>query len=379
MLNQESNPTCGILYIDDEEKALKYFRMAFAPKFPVFTASSGPEGVEILRRESGKIGIVISDQRMPGMQGAEVLGIAREEFPQIVRILTTAYSDLDSAIQAVNKGHIYQYVVKPWEIPDLGMVLQRAADYFRVLSERNALMALKMTTVQRLVCTDRLKWLLLSGRTLDPAKQAAFRRALIALIQAMPASASPAPAPAGKYTVRDFDAGALIREEYETASRGLDAIDAARASSGSSRITEAVAAKLQPVASTAAAKPLGELLSRVSGAYGLSVESVSEAPGVAVRLKPGIPPFSHEEFVADLFSLLAGREISVTAVLLLETLTALAGENASLSLAVDGADTVDFRLPDAAASEASDVIEWLRDKFESWNIATLPSRPRAVP
>lgn len=379
MLNQESNPTCGILYIDDEEKALKYFRMAFAPKYPVFTAASGSEGVEILRREADKIGIVISDQRMPGMQGAEVLAVVREEFPQIVRILTTAYSDLDSAIQAVNKGHIYQYVVKPWEVPDLGMVLQRAADYFRILSERNALMALKMTTVQRLVCTDRLKWLLLSGRTLDPVKQTAFRRALIALIQAMPAAASPAPAPAGKYTGRDFDAGVLIREEYETASRGLDAIDAARAPSGSSRITEAVAAKLQPVAATPAGKPLGELLSRISGAHGLAVESVTAAPAVAVRLKPGTPPFSHQEFVADLFSLLAGREISVTSVLLLETLTALAGENASLSLAVEGTDPIAFRLPDAAASEASDVIEWLRDKFESWNLATLPSPPRASP
>ncbi|HRJ71036.1 MAG TPA: response regulator [Terrimicrobiaceae bacterium] len=379
MLNQSSNPTCGILYIDDEEKALKYFRMAFAPKYPVFTAASGSEGVEILRREADKIGIVISDQRMPGMQGAEVLGIVREEFPQIVRILTTAYSDLDSAIQAVNQGHIYQYVVKPWEIPDLGMVLQRAANYFRVLSERNALMALKMTTLQRLVCTDRLKWLLLSGRTLDPARQAAFRRALIALIQAMPASAAPAPSPAGKYTARDFDAGVLIREEYETACRGLDAMDAARASSGSPRITEAVAAKLQPVAATPAGKPLGELLSRISGVHGLAVESVAAAPGVTVRLLPGTPPFSHPEFVADLFSLLAGPEISVTAVLLLETLTALAGENASLCLAVEGAEPVEFRLPDASASEASDVIEWLRDKFESWNIATLPSPPRASP
>ncbi len=58
---------------------------------------------------------MISDQRLPEMLGAEVLGIVREEFPSIVRIITTAYSDLESAIQAVNKGYIYQYVVKPWE------------------------------------------------------------------------------------------------------------------------------------------------------------------------------------------------------------------------------------------------------------------------
>src|SRR5882757_9521456 len=142
MLTHDSNPTCGILYIDDEEKALKYFRMAFSGKFKVFTASSGKEGIELLRREAKHIGIVLSDQRMPEMLGAEILGIVREEFPTIVRVLTTAYSDLESAIQAVNKGHIYQYVVKPWEIPDLGMVLQRAADYHQVLAERNELLAL---------------------------------------------------------------------------------------------------------------------------------------------------------------------------------------------------------------------------------------------
>src|SRR5690606_2127190 len=123
MLNQTPNSACGVLYIDDEEKALKYFRMAYSPDFKVFTASSGQEGIEILRRESKQIGVIISDQRMPEMVGAEVLEIARREFPMIVRILTTAYSDLDSAIQAVNKGHIYQYVVKPWDVDDLRMVL----------------------------------------------------------------------------------------------------------------------------------------------------------------------------------------------------------------------------------------------------------------
>jgi len=89
MLNTNSNPV-GILYIDDEEKALKYFRMAFGQKYKVFTAASGPEGLETLRKEAASIGIVITDQRMPGMQGAEVLGQVRTEYPHIVRILTTA-------------------------------------------------------------------------------------------------------------------------------------------------------------------------------------------------------------------------------------------------------------------------------------------------
>ncbi len=223
MTTNDPNPRCGILYIDDEEKALKYFRMAFAEKFDIFTAISGREGLDILRRESGRIGVVISDQRMPEMLGAEVLGVVREQYPSIVRILTTAYSDLESAIQAVNKGHIYQYVVKPWEIRDLGMVLQRAADYFRVLTERNELLALKMATLQRILCTDRVKWLLLSSRSWEASAGDAFRRALLAAIRALPAdpsflaSASRAP--------HHFELGALVRSELAVAARLAPALE----------------------------------------------------------------------------------------------------------------------------------------------------------
>lgn len=323
MLNQDPNSKCGILYIDDEEKALKYFRMAFAPKFEVFTASSGKEGIELLRKEASKIGIVISDQKMPEMQGAEVLGIVREEYPRIVRILTTAYSDLDSAILAVNKGHIYQYVVKPWEIQDLGMVLQRAADYYQVLSERNELLALKMTTLQRIICGDRLKWLLLADD--GPA----FRKALNALVSALPEEANLFPKIKEAYSGRDFDISALLKQEYHNAARTL-------------------AALRDPVTD---AKTLAGKLG--SGAVSFS--------GLAAEIK------WEKDTFEKLFGLLLESEISEESILLFKFLVALAAEGGSLTVPT-AAGPIFFQFADA---EPENVIESLYEKFSSWDIAKL--------
>jgi len=334
MLNQDSNSKCGILYIDDEEKALKYFRMAFAPKFEVFTASSGKEGIEILRKEAAKIGIVISDQKMPEMQGAEVLGIVREEYPRIVRILTTAYSDLDSAIQAVNKGHIYQYVVKPWEIQDLGMVLQRAADYFQVLSERNELLGLKMTTLQRIVCSDRVKWLLLAGR-----EEPAFRQALVALIEALPSTLSPLPAEAGHFSSRDFDISALLKREYKNATRSLELIKAPGAADAKTQLNEA------------------------AGKLGLGAGAVSLS-GKNAEISLGAVP------VEKLFGLLVEAEVSEAAIFFFKALVALAADGGSLK-AKTAAGDIEFSPGQDGATEPDKAIESLYEKFSSWDIAKL--------
>lgn len=217
-MNNGPVSACEILYVDDEEKALKYFRMAFSSQYTVHTATSAKEGLEILRKGSGRIGIVISDQRMPEMQGAEFLSRVREEYPHLVRILTTAYSDLDSAIQAVNRGHIYQYVVKPWESQDLGMVLQRAADYYHVLSERNQLLALKLSTLQRILSGDRLLWLLLGPAAGESG--AVCRRALRSYLEALPAPAFPSGEMA---SAAQFEARAVLQGEYANAVKGLAA------------------------------------------------------------------------------------------------------------------------------------------------------------
>jgi two-component system probable response regulator PhcQ len=157
-VNQSDNQgQFAILFVDDEEKALKYFRMAYAGDFPIITASSVADAVAILDRRAEEIGVLITDQRMPGEQGVNLLKRVRSDWPGIVRMLTTAYSDLDDAIEAVNSGEILRYVTKPWDIQALRAELRHAMDFFLLRRERDLLMDEKFSVRQRLVRSDRLR------------------------------------------------------------------------------------------------------------------------------------------------------------------------------------------------------------------------------
>ncbi len=213
---------------------------------------------------------------MPGMQGSELLAMVREEFPSIVRILVTAYSDLESAIEAVNKGHIYQYVSKPWGDDILG-ILRRAADYHRALSERNELLALKMTTLQRLICGDRLKWLLL----LEPAPagcEEAFRGALSALVSALPEMFESVRSSSRRgYNRADFEIATLVRDEYEIARHAISVLQ--------SPIPAEIPAGLPP----SLRESLSALPSSAAAALALSLRNFRSAPAFPPRKWPFRP------------------------------------------------------------------------------------------
>ncbi len=358
MLTNPSSRKTGILYIDDEEKALKYFRLAFAPKFEIFTANSGTEGLDTLRRESEKIAIVISDQRMPELLGAELLEIVRNEYPHVVRILTTAYSDLESAIQAVNRGHIYQYVVKPWEVPELGMVLQRAADYHHVMSERNELLAVKMSVLQRVLCSDRVKWLLLASRAWPDTEQAGLRRALVALIKALPSQLNPVqPKAAAGVSAVDFDLNRLVTGEYENATTCLDALESLRSTGGTWDERASVV--------------VTDLGSALAEELGVSAESVSLAKdGAVTRISVNgatVDP-------ASLGGVLAEKRSGPTAILLLQALFALALADRSLGISGAGGE-VHFLEAGGGEVGPTDVIEALHEQFSRADVAGLtPTR-----
>lgn len=146
----------AILYVDDEEQSLKYFHKAFEKEFRVITAASVDQAMKVLE-QNADVGLVMTDQRMPGKTGVDLLGHLRQNRRDTVRILTTAYSDLESAIEAVNSGAIYKYVVKPWNIRDLRGVLLRAMEFYIVQRERDALFREKLSVLQRLVVTDRVR------------------------------------------------------------------------------------------------------------------------------------------------------------------------------------------------------------------------------
>lgn len=158
----------SILFVDDEELAQKYFRKAIGSDFEVLTASSVVEAVRLLRDNSNKIGVVITDQRMPKETGTSLLRQIHKDHPEMIRILTTAYSDLDSAIEAVNEGHIYRYITKPWDIRDLQTVVRQAADLFCLQREYDMLVAEKLSVMQRMILIDRAKALCVLASALQP-------------------------------------------------------------------------------------------------------------------------------------------------------------------------------------------------------------------
>lgn len=146
----------AILYVDDEEMSLKTFHQGFGDKFRILTAPNAAEAFPLLEQHRDEIGLLMTDQRMPGEKGVQLLERARHLCPRVVRILVTAHSDLDAAIAAVNSGAIYKYITKPWDPPDLEITLRRALDFFSVQRERDQLLREKLSVLHQMMITDRI-------------------------------------------------------------------------------------------------------------------------------------------------------------------------------------------------------------------------------
>ncbi len=118
-----SKPT--LLLIDDEERILRSLRMLFFSGYNVHMTTDPNKAIQILHDE--KVHVIVSDQRMPVMQGSELLRIAREVSPATMRILLTGYSDLDASIASVNEGEVFRYLTKPWNADEVKKVVAEAA------------------------------------------------------------------------------------------------------------------------------------------------------------------------------------------------------------------------------------------------------------
>ena len=149
-------PRPAVLYVDDEEQALKYFPKVLAKGFEVLTANSAASAITVLEAHGDRIGVLVSDQRMPGRSGVELLTEVRGRWPGIVRILLTAYADLDSAIAAVNAGAIHKYLNKPVEIEPMRKTLDEALTLFGAQAEREALLKGRLSELQRVIVADRV-------------------------------------------------------------------------------------------------------------------------------------------------------------------------------------------------------------------------------
>ena len=156
MVNSYDYKKFVVLYVDDEEMSLKNFSRAFGDEFRILTATNAQDGLRLLEQHKDDIGLLMTDQRMPGEKGVWLLERARQLQPRIVRVLATAYSDMDAAISAVNTGAIYKYVTKPWDPPQLEQTLKRGLEFFLVQKERDQLLHEKMSVLHNMMIADRI-------------------------------------------------------------------------------------------------------------------------------------------------------------------------------------------------------------------------------
>jgi response regulator RpfG family c-di-GMP phosphodiesterase len=116
-----------ILIVDDEEAILETMTFTFMDLYDVLTTSDPTKAMAILE-ENQPVSVVITDQRMPGMTGVELLKQVYARFPETVRIILTGFADSEATIKAINDGHIYGYINKPWEPDELKTIVRHASE-----------------------------------------------------------------------------------------------------------------------------------------------------------------------------------------------------------------------------------------------------------
>jgi response regulator RpfG family c-di-GMP phosphodiesterase len=176
-------PRCSLLIVDDESYLLSMLAELLGREFEVLTAASAEEAVEIFQRRP--IDLVLSDQRMPRRTGVQLLEWVHQHHPRTVRLLMTAYAELETAVEAINRGQVYHYILKPWrnldellqplrnaaekcvlersrellldELRQLNRQLEeRVADRTRKLEEANRLLEQRAADLEKLALTDPL-------------------------------------------------------------------------------------------------------------------------------------------------------------------------------------------------------------------------------
>jgi signal transduction histidine kinase len=145
-----------LLVVDDEPEVLRSVHDLLRLEYRVITCTQGAEAIAILDAP-GPIHVIMSDQRMPGMTGVEVLRHARQVRPEATRLLFTAYADIRAVIDAINQGSVFHYVTKPWEPEELEAVVRQAVERHDLIVEKARLLSELKASNQRLAEANRLK------------------------------------------------------------------------------------------------------------------------------------------------------------------------------------------------------------------------------
>ncbi|MDJ0703105.1 MAG: SpoIIE family protein phosphatase [Leptolyngbyaceae cyanobacterium MO_188.B28] len=134
-MSQDDPEKLKLMVVDDEQDNLDLLYRTFRRDFQVYKAENGFQALDILE-QAGEMGIIISDQRMPKMNGTEFLGRTVERFPDTIRIVLTGYTDVEDLVEAINAGQVFKYITKPWTPDQLRNVVFQAAETYKVLKHR---------------------------------------------------------------------------------------------------------------------------------------------------------------------------------------------------------------------------------------------------
>ncbi len=128
-----------VLFVDDERDLLNSLkRLLRSESYQSIFAQSGQEALDLLERK--RVDVIITDLGMPEMDGMTLLKQVKEKYPDIIRLILSGQSDSDSIFNAINKGNIYQYILKPWDNKDLKLTVRQAIDLFNLQQERRDLL-----------------------------------------------------------------------------------------------------------------------------------------------------------------------------------------------------------------------------------------------
>jgi signal transduction histidine kinase len=145
-----------LLVVDDEPEVLHSLFDLLRMDYRVITCATGARALEVLR-STEDVHVIMSDQRMPEMTGVELLRQAKAIRPETTRLLFTAYADIRTVIDAINQGHVFRYLTKPWEPEELEAVVRQAVEHHNLIVEKNRLVAELQATNARLTEANRLK------------------------------------------------------------------------------------------------------------------------------------------------------------------------------------------------------------------------------
>ena len=127
-----------VLCVDDEANVLNALKRLFRKEgFALLTAATGAEALKLL--QDNPVHMIISDQRMPEMSGTELMATVKQFYPDIIRIILTGYTDVDTITESVNQGHIYKFFLKPWNDQSLVLEIRQALEQFDLVQANNAL------------------------------------------------------------------------------------------------------------------------------------------------------------------------------------------------------------------------------------------------